>query len=253
MALLGTDLSPARRPLWPGDLPAVQLTALGALHLTLLACALALWPGGIEPPVWAASLSGHAAVTGLAIAAVARSYPHRSLGMCNSVTHLRATLTVFLAAALASGPGVAEAWVLAGIGAITLALDGADGWLARRRGLVSRFGARFDVEIDALFALVLAAAALAAGKIGWVEAVVLGAARHLFLLAGAALPWLRAPLPERVRRKAICVVQLAVLVALLTPALEGRAAQALGLAAATLVAASFAADILALWQARRRG
>ena len=36
------------------------------------------------------------------------------------------------------------------------ALDGVDGWLARRRGMSSAFGARFDMEIDALLVQVLA-------------------------------------------------------------------------------------------------
>ena len=36
------------------------------------------------------------------------------------------------------------------------ALDGVDGWLARRSGIASAFGARFDMEIDALLILVLA-------------------------------------------------------------------------------------------------
>jgi multidrug efflux pump subunit AcrA (membrane-fusion protein) len=34
-------------------------------------------------------------------------------------------------------------------------LDGVDGWLARRHEIASRFGARFDMEVDALLILAL--------------------------------------------------------------------------------------------------
>jgi phosphatidylglycerophosphate synthase len=37
-----------------------------------------------------------------------------------------------------------------------LALDGLDGWLARRFGLASAYGARFDMEVDGFLILVLA-------------------------------------------------------------------------------------------------
>ena len=218
----------------------------------MLAGALAAWPDAIAPALWVAGGGAYGLGTALTFAGLARSYPHRVLGLCNAVTHLRATLAVFLAVALAAGPSSAPlAWALAGLAAGMLTLDGADGWLARRRGLVSRFGARFDVETDAIFALVLSAAALAAGKIGWPEAVVLGGARYAFLLAGLALPWLRAPLPERLRRKAICVLQLSVLVALLMPVAEGAPPRTAGVAAALAVVASFASDIRALWRLRR--
>jgi hypothetical protein len=81
--------------------------------------------------------------------------------------------------------------------------------------------------------------------------VVLGAARYLFQIAGLALPWLRASLPERLRRKAICVVQLTVLVALLAPVTVGAPARTAAIFAALAVAASFAVDIRALWRQRR--
>ena len=45
-------------------------------------------------------------------------------------------------------------------------LDGVDGWLARAIALASDFGARFDMETDALFILVLAVLAWQFGKAG---------------------------------------------------------------------------------------
>ena len=118
-------------------------------------------------------------------------------------------------------------WSLAGLIAAALGLDALDGWLARRLGLVSAFGARFDVEIDALLLLILAAAGLA-GRPGRR----LGPGDRppaLWLRAGGALqPWLRAPLPPSRRRKAICAQQgVTLLICLLppvTPTLAGAAA-----------------------------
>lgn len=252
MALLGTNPATLRRSVRPADPLALQFAAVSALHLGILWGAMALWPGEIAPALWTAALVTYGMGSGLVLAGILRGYPHRVLGLCNAVTHLRATLAVFLAVALAGGSHPAPlAWGLVGLAAAILALDGVDGWLARRRGLVSRFGARFDVETDAVLALVLAGAALAAGRIGWPEAAVLGGARYAFVLAGLALPWLRAPLTERLRRKAICVVQLSVLVALLAPVAEGAPARAAGIVAALAVTASFAVDIRALWRLRR--
>ena len=69
-----------------------------------------------------------------------------------------------------------------------LALDGLDGWAARgARASPRRFGARFDMEVDALLILALAALAAGLGKAGpWVLG--LGLMRYGFVLAG----WLAA-------------------------------------------------------------
>ena len=50
--------------------------------------------------------------------------------------------------------------------AVAGASDAVDGWIARRRGVASPFGARFDMELDALFVAVLSWAALDAGRAG---------------------------------------------------------------------------------------
>jgi phosphatidylglycerophosphate synthase len=89
-------------------------------------------------------------------------------------------------------------------------LDGADGWAARRQGLASAFGARFDMEIDAFATLVLAITAVKAHAVpGWVLAI--GAMRYFYLAAALAFPLLRRPLPPRTiadrRRKTIAVIQ----------------------------------------------
>ena len=63
-------------------------------------------------------------------------------------------------------------------------LDGVDGWLARRHRIASAFGARFDMEIDALLILALSVLAWRHEKAGaWVVAS--GLLRYAFVAAGA--------------------------------------------------------------------
>lgn len=192
-------------------------------------------------------------VAALALRSIVRSYPHDRLGSCNTVTLLRAALATVIAAPLAA-PGVlaqvpALAWAALAVAVLALALDGLDGWLARRSGLASDFGARFDMEVDSLLGLILACLALANGKAGpWILA--LGLMRYIYVAAGLGLPWLRAQLPQRFRRKAVCVVQIAVLTLLVAPGLPALAVTILAASATVLLTWSFAVDIL--WLARRR-
>src|SRR6185436_14514828 len=82
-------------------------------------------------------------------------HPFPTLGPANQVTLVRATVVALLAAALfePADPRVAAIAVVAT--AMTAVLDGVDGWLARRTGMASPFGARADMETDALLILVL--------------------------------------------------------------------------------------------------
>ena len=82
---------------------------------------------------------------GLLFHRLPRHQPWRRFGPANQVTLARLVL-----AALAGGlvteqaPGVA--WAAVALGTLVVSLDGADGWLARRSGMSSVFGARFDME-----------------------------------------------------------------------------------------------------------
>jgi phosphatidylglycerophosphate synthase len=172
-----------------------------------------------------------------------RTYPHSTLGACNVVTLGRLVIVAALTAALAAGGGAPLA--VFALAAVALALDGVDGWLARRGGHVSAFGARFDVEVDAAFALVLSLHALVSGTAGPLV-LVLGVIRYVFAAATLVLPWLGGRLPERFSRKAVCVIQLAALILLQLPGLPGGVSTALvGLASAALFW-SFGRDILHL-------
>ena len=105
-------------------------------------------------------------------------------------------------------------------------LDGVDGWLARRTGMASAFGARFDMEIDALLIQVLADPGVAVRQ-GRPWVLLSGLLRYIFVAAGWVLPWMRAPLFPSRRRKAICVVQIAGLI-LAHPAADRAAGQRRG-------------------------
>ena len=174
------------------------------------------------------------------------SYPHDRLGLCNMITMTRgagiAVLAGLVAAPQALAAGGVFGWAVLALAVIVLALDGLDGWLARRSGLRSRFGARFDVESDVIFAIVMAALAWQADKVGaWF--LLLGLLRPAFLLAGAIWPVLRAPLPDRRWRKVMAALQMSVQVALLAPLVTPPLSSGLGAGILMAMLMSFAIDI----------
>lgn len=229
----------------PVPIAAAQFLPVGAAGLAALAAAG--WSLSLRAPALAGAALVFAALAVALAAAMRRGYPHRRIGACNLVTLLRAALVCALLAALVQGR--TGGWPIAGVALLALILDGLDGWLARRSGLVSDFGARFDIEVDAAFALVLTLHALTRTEIGG-EVLVLGLIRYVFVAAALVLPWLNGPLPPSRRRKLVCVAQLSVLIALQPPLLGPDAAiLAVRLAAAALVW-SFWIDIRHLWRRR---
>ena len=174
----------------------------------------------------------------------------RWLGWANRITLLRGMLVAFIAGALLFPAFmISQAWGMAGLALVALLLDGVDGFVARTTRSMSRFGARFDMELDAFFILVLSAALIALDKAGsWVLAI--GVMRYGFVLAGRPWPWLRRPLPDSRRRKLICVWQVATLLVGLLPVVPAWAAAGLAALALGLLGYSFGVDIA--WLARRR-
>ncbi len=204
------------------------------------------------------ALSGLALFAGLLFAVergLAAHHPHPRFGMANRITLVRAAIACLIAArAIEPAPlGAPERWLLAAIAGAALMLDGADGWAARRQGLASAFGARFDMEVDAFAILVLAITVVKAQAVPyWVLGI--GGTRYLYLAAALAFPLLRRPLPPRRiadrRRKTIAVIQSVGLTIALVPGILSGWAAAICAAALGLLAYSFAADIVILLSTR---
>ncbi|MEU0019367.1 CDP-alcohol phosphatidyltransferase family protein [Streptomyces rochei] len=227
--------------------PVQQETAVGAaaqlLLLTLLATAVGMGTAG-----W---------LTGLAFAlaswAVLSRALHRSrlpsFGPANRVTLGRTVLvggvTALVADSFSEAPPV---FLLVGLTAVALLLDGVDGKVARRTGTCSPLGARFDMEVDAFLILVLSV--YVATDLGpWV--LLIGGMRYVFVAAARVWPWLTAPLPPSTARKTVAALQgVLLLVAgahlLPRPANAGVVVLALG-----LLVWSFGRDVVWLWRTSR--
>ncbi|CUX80484.1 MAG: Phosphatidylglycerophosphate synthase [Roseibaca calidilacus] len=238
----GTTVAPqALRQAWVAVAAGLPLAAGGAFGLAS--------HGGAEHAAVAALLAACMVLPAgvLVLRGFQRlAYPHARLGMCNIVTLMRGAVIAALAGLLAVPDALAVlGYPLAALAALVLALDGVDGWAARRAGLASHFGARLDVETDVAFALVMAALAVALDKVGpWF--LLLGLLRPIFLLGGLVWPWLHGPLAPSQRRRFVAGLQMGGQVCLLLPVLSGALAQGLGLAILTVVLASFLYDIRSL-------
>jgi phosphatidylglycerophosphate synthase len=178
---------------------------------------------------------------------LARQSPHPRLGAANGITLLRLALVSSLVIPLVGA--TASPVAIIAVATVSLSLDGVDGWLARRQGLSSRFGAGFDMEVDSVFALVLALLAAVVAGVGW-WVILLGLPRYLFGLAQLVWPWLTAPLPPRYSGKVICVIQLIVLIVLQSPWVPAPIAVVLTVGVLGALAWSFGRDIVALWRQR---
>lgn len=171
-----------------------------------------------------------------------------AFGPANIVTSVRAAIVAGLAIAVIQ-PRLPAAGVCVAAAALAAALDGVDGWVARRTRSESAFGARFDMETDAVLILVLAALVVRYGKAGgWVIAA--GLMRYAFVAAGAAWPWMQRPLEPSRRRQTMCVAQIAGLIVALLPIVEPPLSSVVAAAATSMLAWSFLVDILWLWRLR---
>jgi phosphatidylglycerophosphate synthase len=238
-------------PAW--QLPSAPLRAsvvtsklIGLVAVVALAdAARAALPLGDRYPLKAATL--FAAIVALSIGFLHQHHPFTRFGAANQITTLRAILVALVAGLVGEprGPAIATAAVAASI-AVTL-LDGVDGWLARRQRLASRFGARFDMEIDALLILALSVLVWRHEKAGvWVVAS--GLLRYAFVAAGYVAPRLRAALPPSRRRQTICVLQIAALTLAMAPAIQPPVSTLIAAAALAALSYSFLIDTRRLWR-----
>ena len=174
------------------------------------------------------------------------------LGPADWVTLGRATLVLAMAALIPQPEILLDAgyWWIVGVTTVAMVLDGVDGRVARRTSTATAFGARFDMELDSFLMLVLAALVWRSGRVGpWV--LLLGLPRYLFVAAGWRWPWLRAPLPERLRRKTGCVIQGVALLVCLGPIVSPDLASGVATVTLVLLASSFMTDIVWLFRNRR--
>jgi phosphatidylglycerophosphate synthase len=170
-----------------------------------------------------------------------------TFGAANTLTLTRAALALLLVTTLGVQASPALGWLLVGVAVAAAALDGVDGALARGRGEASEFGARFDMETDALLILVLAALVWQYGKAGvWI--LLAGLLRYLFVAASYLWPWLGAALPPRKRRQAACVIQIVSLIGALAPAVTPPWSAPLAFVGLAALGVSFAVDVA--WLAR---
>ena len=169
----------------------------------------------------------------------------------NHVTAIRAVIVAILAGLilLPRQAATMTAWIAVVAGTIAAILDGVDGWLARRKGLATAFGARFDMEVDALLILVLAILAWRWSKAGaWV--LLSGLLRYLFVAAGWMLPWMRGPLAPTRRARVICVVQIVTLIVTIAPIVAAPLSAAVAAGGLLTLAYSFIVDTVRLWRNR---
>lgn len=222
----------------------------GTLSSSLLAAGVTTIMGSIL--IQQAEWSGHQLIFSLVAFAVlativnvcwASQLAGTRFGEANQVTMLRAGLVCLVGGAVfASGAALGGSWHLAGLIGLVLMLDGVDGWLARKLGLATSFGARFDMEIDALLLLILAPLVWQAERAGaWV--LLIGFMRYGFVSASWFCPALRVPLAPSWRRKAVCVMQGVILMICLLPPVEPGYAAALAAAALAALCISFAIDV----------
>ncbi|HKT44924.1 MAG TPA: CDP-alcohol phosphatidyltransferase family protein [Gaiellaceae bacterium] len=238
------NLRARRSPLSALESQLGPAAALGGTFLLLVVLARTVGLGVLG---WTIGLVGGLTLTISLARALWNDRPAR-LGSANWVTLLRATLVVGVAALTAASfeRSVATA-TLVTLASVALTLDFVDGWIARRTATESALGAKLDGEVDAF--LLLALSVEVAPSVGaWVLAI--GLARYVFLAAGWAFPWMRAPLPRRDWRKTVTASQgvaLVIAAADVVPSTVSRVLLAIALA---LLAESFGRDVWWLWRRR---
>ena len=137
--------------------------------------------------------------------------------------------------------------LLVTLATVALVLDAVDGWVARRTGKITAFGARFDGEVDAF--LILALSVYVAPIYGW-WVLAIGLARYAFGAGEWLLPWMRAPLPRRRWRVVVAAAQGVVLTIAAAGVLPRSLTQALLAAALAALAASMGECVWWLWRRR---
>jgi len=215
-----------------------SLLAIGLVVLTIASQAYTIGSLAVSASVWCV-------VVALCWRFIDK-HNHAEFGPANLVTALRAAFTSALVGFVPVAEQVTSPvwlWGIAIAATVTLCLDGLDGYLARRSGLSSDYGARFDMETDAFLALIITLFIWQTGSTGiWILA--LGLMRYAFLAAAFWVPALNNRLYPSMRRKVVCVIQVGALCLMLCPWLAPWQVSVVGLIAMACLIYSFATDVL---------
>jgi phosphatidylglycerophosphate synthase len=157
---------------------------------------------------------------------------------------------VVLAAGFVASTGATERLALVGVASLT---DMLDGWLARRLGVTSRWGALIDPIADRIFVVAAVGTFVANGALSPLQAVAL-LLRDVMTVIGfcvaKSVTWLRAvTFRARPLGKLVTVLQLATLLAL---TVVPRAVPALVAAVGAAAVAATVDYTLLLWRERAR-
>ncbi|MEQ1502193.1 MAG: CDP-alcohol phosphatidyltransferase family protein [Myxococcota bacterium] len=171
---------------------------------------------------------------------------HATLGPANAITLARAVLVGLCAAFVGEPHADAMVWPLFFASGAAFWLDWVDGRIARASGRASPFGARLDMELDAITILALCGLVWQLGHAGaWV--FVSGALRYLFVAAGFAWPWMNRPLFVTSRRAWVCGIQVVCLLGAILPWPVPGLTHAIALFGTASLLWSFAIDTHWLW------
>lgn len=142
-----------------------------------------------------------------------------------------------------------RAWAVAGFAIPALALDAVDGRVARVTGTASPAGARLDMETDA--AVLLGLTAILARTLT-PRALVIGAARYVFVAGRLVRPAWAGELPPSERRRTVAGLQAVAASVAAAPVVPAPLARRLLTGAAGLLLWSFALDVVILERADAR-
>jgi phosphatidylglycerophosphate synthase len=201
---------------------------------------------GVVYPLQAAAFFALLVVAVVSVAGADHPFPR--FGPANYVTTIRAMLAALVAGLVGRSVPPGVLWGVILVTALVAVLDGLDGWLARNTGTVSAYGARFDMETDAAFILVLSILTWQHGKAGsWV--LLSGLMRYAFVAAGWVLPWLAKPLRATRRGRTVAVIQLFGLSVALAPIVSPPASDVAALISLAALVWSFGIDVA--WLSRQ--
>ncbi len=191
------------------------------------------------------ALKAAGCLAGVALVVITRisktNHPYSTFGPANAVTAARAVLVALVSGCIGESGEPLIAWGAVAAAIAATVLDFVDGWLARSTGMPSPFGARFDMEVDALLIMALSILAWTWDKAGaWVIAS--GLLRYLFVVAGWLWPWMERRLVPSRRRQTVCVIQIVALIVVVSPVAAPPASAVIAAGALAVLAGSFFVD-----------